>query len=365
MADVVPLRGRTNPPDHPDRADRLAEVAAVIRGTGLAGLVRPASQPVDAPSTTNEILPVVPALRPLLPWGGLRRGSTVAVDANAGHPDPDPDRATGPGRAGQSRVSRRQPSTRGTARSDRTPLTAVPAMDVGVRSAAAGATSILLALISAASAGGSWCVVVGLPALGAVAAGEAGINLDRLALVPYPGPDWPAVVAALLDGFDLVVTAPPGRVGADVAGRLSARARQRGSVLLAVGGWAGAELVLAPTASAWEGLGQGRGRLRRRELTVVAHGRGAATRPRYAHLHLPLADLVPAAPVTSAPVTSAPVEHAAVERAPLEHAAVERAVVGGGRGSGLAAVVELPAPSGREWEALDGFELAEAVGACG
>jgi hypothetical protein len=52
--------------------------------------------------------------------------------------------------------------------------------------------------------------VVGLPALGAVAAVEQhGVPLERLVLVPHPGPDWPTVVAALLDGLDMVVVAAP------------------------------------------------------------------------------------------------------------------------------------------------------------
>src|SRR2546430_11276252 len=81
----------------------------------------------------------------------------------------------------------------------------------------------------------SWCAVVGMPTLGLVAAAEFGIALDRLALVPDPGPEWPTVVAALLDGVDVVVAAPPGPVAAPLAGRLAARARQRGSVLLPCG----------------------------------------------------------------------------------------------------------------------------------
>jgi hypothetical protein len=241
-------------------------------------------------------------------------------------------------------------------RSDRAPLAAVPTPPdtTAATGPAAGATSVLFALLSAASAGGCWCAVVGLPALGAVAAGESGISLERLALVPYPGPEWPAVVAALLDGFDLVVAAPPGRVGADVTSRLSARARQRGSVLLAAGAWAGAELVLTPTGGTWEGLGQGRGRLRRRELTVVAQGRGAATRPRYAQLQLPAADPTPVPRAPLAPVADLPAPAPVADLpAPAPN------------------VLELPSRELDELELdgleheLDGFEFAEAVAACG
>src|SRR6185503_12362828 len=126
--------------------------------------------------------------------------------------------------------------------------------------------SVLLALLAAASRAGSWCTVVGVPAFSAVAAGEAGIALDRLALVPNPGPDWPGVVGALLDGVDIVVVAVPGPVAPALSGRLAARARQRGSVLVSYGQWPGADTTLSVIRGRWHGLGAGRGRLQCREL---------------------------------------------------------------------------------------------------
>jgi hypothetical protein len=202
----------------------------------LAELIRPASGS-DEPGV-HRVLPVLPELSGLLPSRGLRRGSTVAV-------------ATGGSAPGS------------------------------------GGTSLLLALLSAASQSGSWCAVVGVPALGALAAAESGIALDRLALVPNPGPDWPTVVAALIDGVDVVVVAVPGPVSASIASRLVARNRQRGSVLIPFGHWAGADVTLQVSHGRWEGLGAGRGRLRRREVTITARGRGAAARPREVTLWLP------------------------------------------------------------------------------
>ncbi|NBH10575.1 hypothetical protein GTY80_45970, partial [Amycolatopsis sp. SID8362] len=67
-----------------------------------------------------------------------------------------------------------------------------------------GSTSLLLALLAPATAAGSWAAVVGLPSLGLAAAAEHGADLSRLALVPRPGAEFPAVVAALLDGVDVV-----------------------------------------------------------------------------------------------------------------------------------------------------------------
>jgi hypothetical protein len=154
-----------------------------------------------------------------------------------------------------------------------------------------GATSLLIALLARASAAGSWCGVIGLPTLGLVAAAEAGVAVERLALVPRPGPDWTGVVAALLDGLDVVVVATPGPVPAAVRGRLAARARQRGSVLVPFGRWDGADLVLTVEGGTWHGLGQGRGRLVRHELPVVAYGRGAAAQVRRTTITVPREDV--------------------------------------------------------------------------
>src|SRR5436305_1103558 len=82
---------------------------------------------------------------------------------------------------------------------------------------------------------GSWAAVVGMPDLGLLAAAELGVVLHRLVLVPRPGTELGAVVAALLDGVDLVVVATDGIAllrsrGAGLARRLSARARHRGAV---------------------------------------------------------------------------------------------------------------------------------------
>ncbi len=229
----------------------------------LAELVRPASEADDVGA--HRMVPVLPELSGLLPGRGMRRGSTVAV---AG------------GRA----------------------------------ATAGGGTSLLLALLAGASRAGSWCAVVGVPTLGVLAAAESGIALDRLALVPNPGPEWPTVVAALIDGVDVVVVAVPGPVSASIVGRLAARARQRGCVLMPYGRWDGADVTLQVVRGMWDGLGLGHGRLRRREVTIAARGRGAAARPRELTLWMPgittippSASPAPARPASGYPASTRPV----------------------------------------------------------
>lgn len=160
---------------------------------------------------------------------------------------------------------------------------------VGVAPGAApGATSLALATLSGPSQQGSWTAVVGLREVGGLAAAEAGIDLARCALVPDPGPTWPTVVAALLDAIDVVLVAAPRTVRAADARRLSARARERGSVLVVVGRWPeGPDVRLQPVAAAWTGLGDGHGALASRRLEVVAGGRGAAARERRVAVVLP------------------------------------------------------------------------------
>jgi len=208
---------------------RLIESGRLRRATGLSGMVGRASQRVDRPGA-DRVVNVPAPLRELFAGRGLRRGSTVAIH---------------------------------------------------------GGTSLVLALLAGATRAGSWCAVVGMPALGPIAAAELGVDLERMALVPDPGPDWPEVVAALLDGLELVVTTAAPTVPPPLARRLSARARQRGSVLVPVGDWPGADLALEATAGTWYGLGEGRGRLRCRELTVVARRRGGAARARQVQMWLP------------------------------------------------------------------------------
>lgn len=138
-----------------------------------------------------------------------------------------------------------------------------------------GASSLLLGVLASVTASGGHAVVIGRPRLGLLAAIEMGAQLQRIALVPDPGPDPVEVAAVLLDGMDLVVlglggaTVAPSRARAVVA-----RARSKGSTLLVTDGhWSGAELRLEAKIVGYSGLGQGTGRLHSMRLAVRAQGR--------------------------------------------------------------------------------------------
>ncbi|HYH31949.1 MAG TPA: hypothetical protein VD903_16350 [Pseudonocardia sp.] len=217
-----------------DPASRLELARGLLRRLEARG---EGVRPVAVPELEDGVLPVAAPLARLLPAGGLRRGCTVALPN------------------------------------------------------APAATSLLFALLAVASGKGAWSAVVGRPGLGLVAAAEAGVRLERLALVPEPGPDLMAVTVALLDGMDVVAVAGAARAGVRAADRqrLAARARQRGSVLVALGSWPGADLELSCTDARWQGLGAGAGRLGVRQVRVRLRGRGVAPGGRSAAMLLPAA----------------------------------------------------------------------------
>ena len=167
----------------------------------LAARIRPLS------AASDRLVPVLGPLAPLFSDRALRRGSTVVV-------------AGGPGQ---------------------------------------GATTLALALLSAATTAGHWAAVVGLADPGVAAVAELGIDLGRVVFSPRPRAAWADAVATLLDGVDLVVVRPPGRTRPTAARHLVARARERQGVLVVLterpGDWPeGPDLVLVA-----EGRGGGGG----------------------------------------------------------------------------------------------------------
>lgn len=211
-------------------AGRVArDLVATVGAAGAPGGWAPPGRAL----VPERLLPVAGQLAGLFPEHGLRRGSTVVVDR-----------------------------------------------------AAPGAMSLALALLSGPSAAGSWCAAVGAPDLGLVGAAQLGLDIARLALAPSPGPRWPVVAAAFLEGFDVVLLVPPGDARPADARRLEARARQAGSVLAVLSpAWPGvADVRLSVDGGSWTGLEDGAGYLAGRELQVALTGRGAASRPRRARL---------------------------------------------------------------------------------
>lgn len=204
------------------------------------------------------------------------------------------------------------------------------------------ATSLALLLVAEASRRGAWVGVAGLPGLGVQAAGEAGVDVERIVAVrerparrdaaPTPRAGvpgarlddgtWGQVLAAMIDGFDLVLLGPGVQVRAGTARRVQARAQARGAVLVLAGEVAGFGVDLHVRADArWQGLGDGHGHLSARRVAVQVHGR-RAPRPRRDELWFPAVDgrirsvHEPVATTSDAPIVAAPIT-AAPNHAPL------------------------------------------------
>lgn len=214
----------------------------------------------------KKILPVLPAFEELLADRGLRRGTTVGV---GGH---------------------------------------------------LGATSLALAVSAGPTRAGSWLGCIGLPEMGWAAASEAGVDLDRVAVIRSERSSFVAATAALIDAFDLVLCGTSIPVSPSEARRLAVRVRERGSVLVVLNNnsagigvprraWpAVADVNLSVVQSEWTGAGSGDGRLRTRRLTVEVGGRRGLSRSRQVDLLLPGPDgslsLVESSPAESSLVES-------------------------------------------------------------
>lgn len=212
-------------------ADPLGNQSASATGDRVLELQARIRQ-MQATTLDTRLVPTHPAIAELLPGGGLKQGAVYSIDRSS---------------------------------------------------------MLIMALLAAPSAAGSWCAVVGVPEFGVEAASRFGIDLDRLVLVPHPGEQWLAVTAAVADVMGIVVTRPPKRASDSSVARLSARLRQRGATLLVLGAWPQSEAMLSLSDSQWHGIGDGHGHLSAREVTVTVTSR-LTGRPRSTRLWLPAAD---------------------------------------------------------------------------
>lgn len=187
----------------------------------LAAKVRPVA------AASSRKIPVDPSWEQILPEHGLRRGSTVCVEAAPG----------------------------------------------------TGGLTLALSLLSGLSASEHWCAVVGVDDPGVVAMVDLGIDLRRVLFVPRPRGAWAECAADLLDGVDVLVVRPPSRPALASARRLMSRVRERSTVLIVLSEpnaqWPlPVDLTLEITKAQWNSSS----RLTTRTATVRVSGRGSARR---------------------------------------------------------------------------------------
>ncbi|MEO5723845.1 MAG: hypothetical protein ABIQ39_11545 [Ilumatobacteraceae bacterium] len=171
------------------------------------------------------------------------------------------------------------------------------------------ALSLAMAVAAGPSQHGAWVGVAGVGAAGApsfsvAAAVELGVVAERLVLVAEPvagfaEAQWADVLAAMIDGFDVILMGAGARqVRQTTARRLQSRLQSRGAVLVVVGGHRsfGCDLQFTADRPVWEGLGQGHGLATARRVQVELSGRRVA-RARRVEMWLPASagDMVPGA----------------------------------------------------------------------
>lgn len=168
-----------------------------------------------------------------------------------------------------------------------------------------GSNTLLLALLATDHRAGEWTAIVGAPELGMLAAAQAGLELERLVLIPSPGPAAAEALAALVDGFDQVLLGPAARLAPADRRRIIARARERNVALIDPQSTENAVLTLDVDHRTWTGPDHGAGYLKTQQLNIERGGRGALAQPRRYQVTLPAttgANCIELARTTSAPL---------------------------------------------------------------
>ncbi|MFV0257145.1 MAG: hypothetical protein ACK5PP_01680 [Acidimicrobiales bacterium] len=234
------------------------------RATGTAQL-RTRVRPVSL--ACHHLLPVPEPIADLFPAGGLQQGSSVGFRGPGGH-------------------------------------------------------ALALALAASALGTTGWMAAVGAEDVGWVAAAELGVPLERLLVVSSASASHhPTVLAALVETMDVILLGPGPPVGHRNARRITARIRERGTVMFHLDGGRGwpdpLDLVCTTADPRWEGVGVGHGHLRHRWLSVGLEGRRAPGRVRPVTVGLPGpgGGLTPADPAH---------QHQQADRAPVPPGSADR-----------------------------------------
>lgn len=156
-----------------------------------------------------------------------------------------------------------------------------------------GALSVLFALAATAMDREGWSAFVGIPDAGLAAAAGMGLALQRVVVVPDPGAEAPDVVAALVDGVDVVVLGNCAGLRGQDRRRLQSRLRRRGAVLLTTGTWEQPDVEITALSRSWYGVGQGDGLLRHGEVELQSRCRRRPT-PSTCRVRVGRAGLMPA-----------------------------------------------------------------------
>ena len=145
------------------------------------------------------------------------------------------------------------------------------------------AMSTALLLVSAATQAGSWLAIVGVSDFGLMSACEQGVALQRtVSVTPTANKkDWASTVAAVADGFDVMMLEVPREVSESDARRIQTRIQARRNVLVLVETSRHTtprsvfqpDVVLHTATTSWHGIEHGAGYVQGRHVDVTVSGR--------------------------------------------------------------------------------------------
>jgi hypothetical protein len=143
--------------------------------------------------------------------------------------------------------------------------------------------STALLLVSAATQAGSWLAIVGVSDFGLMSACEQGVALQRtVSVTPTANKkDWTSTVAAVADGFDVMMLEVPREVSESDARRIQTRIQARRNVLVLVETSRHTtprsvfqpDVVLHTATTSWHGIEHGAGYVQGRHIDVTVSGR--------------------------------------------------------------------------------------------
>jgi hypothetical protein len=145
------------------------------------------------------------------------------------------------------------------------------------------AVAMALRVVSSATQAGSWLGIIGVHNVGVQAASEHGVALQRVVFVQPASSrtEWVSTVAAVADGFDvLMLEVPHGITEAD-ARRVQTRIQARRNALVLIGATKQSavqsvfqpDVIMNTATTKWHGIERGAGYVQGRDVQVAVSGR--------------------------------------------------------------------------------------------
>lgn len=201
--------------------------------------------------------------------------TTDALRPNTSTETPDP--LDLPPASAQPTASAQQQAPTLITREDREHIPVHPALNAalphgltrGAITTTHGSTYLALTLITQHTKNGGWVAIVGAPNINYVTLQDLDANLNNIIAIPHPGEKTPEVIAALIEGTDLILLGPNITLTAGEQRTLAARNRERGTHIITQTPWKGARTHLAAQHHPWHGTNHGLGRLTSTSYTIT------------------------------------------------------------------------------------------------